>query len=314
MHRTYLLIDMTKTVSIVGSSDLAGTIAFAIIQYDLCKNIVLIDHDNGSLPIFTDIDDCSFMNDTNIILGDWKTAGSADVIIFAYDSNSTFPPEEKDISVTKFLKASKLAVEKMKPFFTPETILMVANYPSDIFTKFIYYWSELPASRVFGIGTMLDTMRLKRLLAEDYEVPETSIPLFVYGVERENTLVTWLNPPNESGKPAFKSLNVNAAHLFAMRKGHEFDRNLQTKEPFFAVSAIVVTLLKTVLNNETRLCTVTFYQPEFDVTISYPILLTGKGVTKYTGFFLDDNERITMDREIVKIKASIAKYKLLMEA
>jgi L-lactate dehydrogenase len=64
----------------------------------------------------------------------------------------------------------------MKPF-GPNTILLVVAHPVDLFTSFVYDISGLPATRVIGSGTWLDSIRMSNLLAEKAEVSAKALIL-----------------------------------------------------------------------------------------------------------------------------------------
>lgn len=56
-------------------------------------------------------------------------------------------------------------INSMKPFGSNTILVVVAN-PIDLFTSFIRDISGLPATRLIGSGTWLDSIRISNLLAE----------------------------------------------------------------------------------------------------------------------------------------------------
>jgi L-lactate dehydrogenase len=57
----------------------------------------------------------------------------------------------------------------MKPFRS-DTILLLVSNPVDVLTSLAQELSGLPKSQVMGSGTFLDSVRLRRLLANKFEV------------------------------------------------------------------------------------------------------------------------------------------------
>lgn len=60
-------------------------------------------------------------------------------------------------------------INSMKPFGSNTILVVVAN-PIDLFTSFIRDISGLPATRLIGSGTWLDSIRVSNVLAEKAEV------------------------------------------------------------------------------------------------------------------------------------------------
>lgn len=56
-------------------------------------------------------------------------------------------------------------INSIKPFGSNTILLVVAN-PIDLFTSVIRDYSGLPATRVIGSGTWLDSIRMSNILAE----------------------------------------------------------------------------------------------------------------------------------------------------
>jgi len=62
----------------------------------------------------------------------------------------------------------------MKPFRS-DTILLLVSNPVDVLTTLAQELSGLPKSQVMGSGTSLDSVRLRRLLANKFEVRTRSL-------------------------------------------------------------------------------------------------------------------------------------------
>lgn len=56
-------------------------------------------------------------------------------------------------------------INAMRPF-KPDTILLVVANPVDLLTSFAQKLSGLPPSQVLGSGTLLDSVRLRGMLAD----------------------------------------------------------------------------------------------------------------------------------------------------
>jgi len=82
----------------------------------------------------------------------------------------------------------------------PHGILVIASNPVDVLTYAAWKWSGLPASRVIGSGTALDTSRLRRRLAARYGIASDHVHAYVIG-EHGDSQVPVLSSARVSGVP-----------------------------------------------------------------------------------------------------------------
>jgi L-lactate dehydrogenase len=73
----------------------------------------------------------------------------------------------------------------------PEAILLIVSNPVDILTYVSLKLSGLPASRVIGSGTVLDTARLRALLGHRLNVDPRSVHGYVIGEHGDSEVVVW---------------------------------------------------------------------------------------------------------------------------
>jgi len=80
-------------------------------------------------------------------------------------------------------------------------ILLVASNPVDVLTYAVWTWSGLPASRVIGSGTTLDTSRFRRRLGEFYGVAPENVHAYIVG-EHGDSQVAVLSSARIAGMPS----------------------------------------------------------------------------------------------------------------
>ncbi len=73
----------------------------------------------------------------------------------------------------------------------PEAILVVASNPVDVMTQVVTRISGLPAGRVIGSGTILDTARFRALLGEHLCVAPQSVHAYVLGEHGDSEVLVW---------------------------------------------------------------------------------------------------------------------------
>ena len=70
-------------------------------------------------------------------------------------------------------------------------ILLVVSNPVDVLTYAAWRLSGLPAGRVFGSGTVLDTARLKYLLGQELGVDSRNVHAAILGEHGDSELAVW---------------------------------------------------------------------------------------------------------------------------
>jgi L-lactate dehydrogenase len=70
-------------------------------------------------------------------------------------------------------------------------ILLVVSNPVDILTYLAVKESGLPAERVIGLGTVLDTCRFRSFLAEHFAVAATDVDALILGEHGDSMVPAW---------------------------------------------------------------------------------------------------------------------------
>jgi L-lactate dehydrogenase len=73
----------------------------------------------------------------------------------------------------------------------PDAILLIATNPVDIMTDIATRLSGLPAGRVIGSGTILDTARFRSLLGAHLGVAPQSVHAYVLGEHGDSEVLAW---------------------------------------------------------------------------------------------------------------------------
>lgn len=190
-------------------------------------------------------------------------------------------------------------------------LIMVSN-PVDILTQILTVESGLPPERVIGTGTLLDTARLRTLLASELGVSSRSVHAQVLGEH------------GDSQVPAFSSAHIGGVPLRSF-PGWESSRESSIAETIrgaagqiirrkgatnHAIGLATAHLLKWALSDEHRVVTVSRMQDGaagvFDVALSLPAILTRAGATKIIVPSLDDAEQAALLRSAELLRTAAA--------
>jgi len=144
-------------IAIVGAGFVGSTTAYALMMSGMAAEIVLIDRDpRRAQGQVNDLRDAEvFSHATRIVVGDLSDCCFADVIVVAAGvSQRGQKSRSEGLQDTGRILHGLVSEVCLR---NPCGILVIASNPVDVMTYAAWKWSGLPASRVIGSGTALDT-------------------------------------------------------------------------------------------------------------------------------------------------------------
>lgn len=246
----------------------------------------------------------TYMSNTTVRAGDYSECADADVIICAAgpsmlkSEEDTMPDRAKLASVN-----SEIVREVMTGIteYTKEAIVILITNPLDTMVYIAENEFGYPRGRVFGTGTMLDSARLRKIIATNYDIDPKSVTGYMMG---------------EHGHTAFPVLSRLNVQGFGEK---ELDQVFQGKRPLSredikqqvvkaafdvlngkgwtnaGVAQAAVTLAKAILLDERSVFPVSTtlygqYGYDGDVALSMPCIIGKNGVEKQLEIALDEQE------------------------
>ncbi len=212
------MINVRKAV-MIGCGFVGSASVFSLMQSGLFSEIAMIDADmdkaeGEAMDISHGI---PFAKEMKIYAGSYDDVRDASIVIITAGANQK-PGETRLDLVKKNVAIFKQIIPEISARNFGGILLIVAN-PVDILTYVAQKLSGLPANRVIGSGTVLDTARLKHRLSEHLNVDSKSIHAFIIGEHGDSEIAAW-SSANVSGIP----LND-----FCEMRGH-YEHDEATKE------------------------------------------------------------------------------------
>lgn len=178
-------------LGVVGAGMVGSSAAFAAGLRGTAREIVLVDR-NEALAV-AQAEDIShampFASATIVRAGGYGDLAGASVVVIAAGVGQK-PGESRlellgrNAEVFRQVIGEILAVE-------PNAILLIASNPVDIMTDVATRLSKLPAGRVIGSGTILDTARFRSLLSRHLEITPHSVHAHVLGEHGDSEVLAW---------------------------------------------------------------------------------------------------------------------------
>lgn len=294
------MIDPRKVV-IIGCGYVGSACAFALMQHGLYSEMVLIDANAARAE--GEAKDIAhgllFAKPMDIRAGSYADAADASLAIVTAGANQK--PGETRLDLVKRNAAILLSVlGELERCGFAGNILVVSN-PVDVLTRVAQRHTDLPESRVFGSGTVLDTARLRYLLGEHLRVDNRSVHAFIVGEHGDSEIALW-SSATVSGVPLrdFCEMRGYFDHENAMREIGESVKNsayriIERKgATYYGIAMAVLRICEAVVRDERSVLPVsTALHGEFgiaDVALSVPAIVGRAGVEKVVPVALDADE------------------------
>ena len=192
-------------------------------------------------------------------------------------------------------------------------VVMVTN-PVDVLTRRMVEASALPAARVIGTGTMLDTARLKQVLSRVLRIDPHSVHAHVVGEHGDSEVVLW-SAARVGGMPLRKWAGWNHDRESAIaeevrRAAYEIIGLKGTTN--HAIGLVTADLLRCILRDERRVLTVSRLQTGAfglnDVALSLPAIVGAQGTVEVLEpeITADELDRLTHSADVLRKAASAA--------
>lgn len=190
-------------------------------------------------------------------------------------------------------------------------VVMVTN-PLDIMTFYALKITGFKPAKLFGMGISLDTARFVNLIAGELNLPVTDIEALVIGAHGEGMLpLPGLAKVKGVGLDEFISdAKIESLVSRTVARGAEIVANLGTGSAFFAPSAAIAAIVKTIVKDEKRtigLCS--YLNGEYgikDSCLGVPCRLGKNGIEQVIQLDLSAEEKSKLSKSAQLVAASAA--------
>ena len=276
-------------VSIIGGGGLVGSCAgFALQAGKIVRHIHLVDVnlelcDGQALDL---LHGASILADQKITSGDMKSVGDSDCVVIT--AGLRRKPEESRLDlINRNVALFRNILADMKTGgLKKDAIVFVVSNPVDVLTYLAIKELGLPPSQVIGLGTVLDTTRLRSLLAQRLDVPPTQVDVTIFGEHGDSMVPIW-SAAQIAGLPLEKYPGVNSQLISDIEKktrGSGAEVIKKKGGAGFAVGVSIADVVHSIALDQRRILPVSSLQSGAyglrDVAISVPTVVGRKGVPR----------------------------------
>ena len=128
--------------------------------------------------------------------GDYRDLAGCGLVLIAAGANQR--PDETRIELLGRNRVILSSIIAQITQTCSDAVLLIVSNPVDVLTYMAQQLSGLPAGRVIGSGTVLDTARLKYLVGQHLGVDSRNVHAFIIGEHGDSELAVW-SSANVSG-------------------------------------------------------------------------------------------------------------------
>lgn len=191
-------------------------------------------------------------------------------------------------------------------------IIVVASNPVDLMSYVVYKVSGLPKNRVIGSGTVLDTARLRYMLADYMNVSSKNVHAYIMGEHGDSSFVPWEHC-YVGCKKLIDIMNDNNYPIDHLEKIHQNVVNAayeiieKKKATYYGIGMSLNRLVRAILDDENSILTVSTYlengeYEQNDVYIGVPTIINKNGVRELLHLELNKKEQEKLDKSCKLIK------------
>lgn len=297
----------TSRIAIVGVGQVGAAAAYALILSSIANELLLVDK-NVSLRDgqVCDLSDVAYScnSRTKVRAASYQQAGQCDIIVITAGSRHTIDHTYPEC-VHRNISTIKTIVDGMKPLKS-DAVLLVVSSPVDLLTSLVLQLSQLPPSQV--LGTYLDSIRLRGMLADRLGVAAKSIDAFVLGVQGESQVTAW-SAATISGVPINECLSkgalINRAGLSSECQ-HRSQGIIRAKGATpFGIGSVVSSICSSIILDKGTVHPISHFQPSFGCCFSLPVVLGKGGIQRKVQMSLDFDEDAQITDSATALKRRI---------
>ena len=291
-------------IAIIGAGLVGSTTAYALLLKNIAVEIILIDIDetrcHGEILDLSDAH--AFNAASKIRSGNVRDAAYADIIIIAAGRAQKLGETRLDLLHTNKKIVTDI-FSSIKPINPAAIIIMVTN-PVDILTALAQSISGLPRHQVFGTGTLLDTLRLRSIIAQKITVSPESIHAYVIGEHGDSQVVAW-SSAEVAGNPLLELPEMHKQNLESIAqevKNIAYDIIACKGSTHFGIATCVAMICNIIIFDQKLVIPLSTYIERYDVALSMPVVLGENGIEKIVETLLNNKEEKKLAISVKQLK------------
>lgn len=289
---------------IVGTGNVGASIAFAALnQRTAINEIVLTDiMAEDAEGEAMDLRDALAVAPSHLKIsnGTYRDAKDCDIVVITAGVAQK-PGETRMELLNKNAAILKDMLSQIMESGFDGIIIMVTN-PMDVMTQMALEFSGLPAERVIGSGTILDSARLRERVSSYLNVNPKSVHAYQVGEHGDTELTLW-SIADIGGQKVTELLPQDTlASISDFVKNEAYQIIEKKGATYYGIATCVLQLINCIFNDEMRVLPVSSYDDFSGTCFGWPTVVGRKGVMRRLDVKISEEEGIQLQKSINALK------------
>ena len=307
----------TSKIAIIGAGSVGATIAYACMIRGVGKQLALFDINRAKVDAevldlnhglqFVPMASLEGSDDVGI-------CADANVVVITAGAKQKPGQTRMDLASANAQICRKLLPDLLR--VAPDAVYLLVTNPVDVITYVTLKLTGLPAGRVLGSGTVLDSSRFRYLIAARCNVAVQNVHAYIIGEHGDSELPLWSSatianiPLHEWAVPRHGKLSVrDRTEIFQNVKDAAYQVIQGKGATNYAIGLATAKILEALLHDENRILPVSSllkdYQGIDDVCLSVPSIVNRAGVEQPLPIKLNDAELAGLKNSAEQIRQAI---------
>ena len=298
-------------IMIVGTGNVGASIAFALINQRSAVNEIILtdiiakDAEGEAM----DLRDALAVSPSYVKIknGTYKDAKDCDIVVITAGANQK-PGETRMELLAKNVNILKGMIEQIMASGFDGILLIVTN-PMDVLTYYAMKFSGLPAEKVIGSGTVLDSARLRSRIASYLNVNPKSVHAHQIGEHGDTELTLWSLADIGGQKITDLLDRKTRSGISDFVRNEAYDIIEKKGATYYGIADCVTQIINCILNDEMRVLAVSSYDQFSDTSFGFPSVVGREGVIRRLDLKLSEHEGVELQKSINALKKAIKSVK-----
>lgn len=289
-----------RKVVLVGTGFVGMSMAYAMLNRGGVDELILIDI-NKDKTIGEEMDlshGLPFAPQKMIIkAGDYDECKDAQVVVITAGIAQKPGQTRLELAETNTKIMKQITQSIMASGFNG--VIIVASNPVDLMTYVVGKVSGFPTNKVIGSGTVLDTARLRFLVAEHLHVSSKNVHAYIMGEHGDSSFVPWSK--SYIGCKPLKDIITERGeqedileNIYKQVQQEAYEIINKKKATYYGIGMGLTKIIKAILNDEHEILTVsTYLDGEYgqkDIYIGVPAIVNSNGIQEILNLNLSKEE------------------------
>jgi L-lactate dehydrogenase len=312
----------SSKVSVVGAGAVGASMAYALLIRESAREVVLYDVNEAKVTAeVLDLAHGTQFTGSSAITGgaDIAATKNSDVVVITAGAKQNPGQTRLELAGVNFSILKSLLPDLLK--HSPDAIFVLVTNPCDVLATAAQKLTGLPANRIFSSGTVLDSSRLRWLLAEKFDVSTSNIHANIIGEHGDSEFALW-SQATVGNTPLLDWQLVDGSTL----SREELDAIAYSVKTAaykviegkgatnFAIGLSGARIVEAILNDEYAILPIssvlTDYHGVSGIAMSVPTLVTRQGASRTIDIAMEPHEQALFEASASAIRASLASLPL----